>query len=153
MINRDFCDLFAALVAHEVRFLIVGGYAVAFHGHPRFTKDVDILVASDLTNAERVYAALAAFGAPMDDLRVEDFTDPENVFQIGLPPNRVDVLTAIAGVGFEEAWRTRAPSRYGDVEVAFIGLEALLKAKRGAGRPQDLVDADELERRRAPPSG
>lgn len=152
MINRDFRDLFAAFVAHDVRFLIVGGYAVAFHGHPRFTKDVDVLVAPDRENAERVFAALADYGAPMTDLRVEHFTDPENVFQIGVPPNRVDVLTAITGVGFEDAWATRVPSRYGDVDVAYIGLDALLKAKRAAGRPQDVVDADELQRRNEPPS-
>lgn len=144
--------MFAAFVARDVRFVIVGGYAVAFHGHPRFTKAVDFLVASDPENAARVFAALSDFGAPMTDLRVEDFTDRESAFQIGLPPNRVDVLTAITGVDFDAAWATRVPSHYGDVEVAYIGLETLLGAKRAAGRPQDLVDGDELERRRRPPS-
>ena len=152
MINRDFRELFAAFVAHDVRFLIVGGYAVAFHGHPRFTKDVDVLVARDPENARRVFAALADFGAPLAGFDVEDLLDPENVFQIGVPPNRIDVLTDLAGVEFDDAWRTRVATHYGDVPVAFIGLEMLLRAKRAAARPQDLVDADELERRNERPS-
>ena len=146
MINRDFRDLFAAFVARDVRFVLVG-YAVAFHGHPRFTKDVDVLVAPDPGNAARVFGALVDFGAPMTDLEVAHFTDPENVFQIGVPPNRVDVLTSITGVGFEDVWATRVAARYGDVPIAYIGLEALVRAKRAAGRPQDLIDADALERR------
>lgn len=147
LINPDFRDLFAAFAARDVRFVIVGGYAVAFHGHPRFTKDLDVLVEPTRENAERVFAALAEYGAPMDELRAEDFTDPESVFQIGVAPNRIDVLTALAGIDFDSAWRSRVTSTYGDVPVAYIGLVELVRAKRAAGRPQDLLDATELERR------
>lgn len=147
MINRDFRELFAAFVAHDVRFLIVGGYAVAFHGHPRFTKDVDVLIARDPENARRVYEALADFGAPIAELGIDAFIDPESVVQIGVPPNRIDVITELSGIGFEDAWASRVTSSYGDVPVAYIGLQGLLRTKRAAGRPQDLLDADELERR------
>jgi hypothetical protein len=152
MINRDFRELFAAFVAHDVRFVVVGGYAVAFHGYPRFTKDVDVLVAPDRANAERVFAALADFGAPLDEVDVGDLCDPDNVFQIGVPPNRIDVLSELTGVDFEDAWQTRVLARYGDVPIAYLGLEMLLRAKRAAGRPQDLVDADRLEGRCDSPS-
>src|SRR5258706_2463213 len=145
--NRDFSDLFSALTAAEVRYLIVGGYAITFHARPRFTKDLDVWVDPDPANAERTYRALAAFGAPMRDLKPADFADPELVLQIGMPPNRIDILMGIQGVAFPEAWERRATAKYGDCAVAYLSKADLIRNKRTVGRPQDLEDVRELEGR------
>ena len=145
-VNPDFRDMFAALCAAEVRFLVVGGYAVMRHTVPRYTKDIDILVECSAINAERVFAALTDFGAPLSELSVQDLQDPKVVFQIGVPPNRIDILTGISGVEFQMAWGRRLSGKYGDVPVAFLCLDDILAAKRAAGRPHDLRDVEWLER-------
>ncbi len=145
-LNPDFRDLFAAFSATASRFLVVGGYAVAFHAAPRFTKDLDIWIEATPENAGRVFESLTAFGAPTGNLTREDLAREGLVFQIGLPPNRIDVLTSITGVSFSEAWDNRVESRYGDQPIWILSRRLLITNKRSMGRPQDLIDADLLER-------
>jgi hypothetical protein len=145
--NPDFRDLLAAFLTHSVRFLVVGGYAVAFHARPRFTKDLDVWVEPSSDNAHRVFAALRDFGAPLTGVVPEDFTRPDIVYQVGIAPNRVDVLTSITGVDFAEAWGRRVAARYDRLAIAYLGKSDLIANKRASGRPQDLIDADVLEGR------
>lgn len=145
--NRDFEDLFAFFGQRGVKALIVGAHAVAFHAKPRYTKDIDILVEATEENAERLLQALDDFGFASLGLSIDDFLEPETIIQLGIAPNRIDLLTSLAGVSFEEAWAGRVPGTYGRHAVHFIGREALQKAKAAAGRPQDLAD---LEWLRAP---
>lgn len=144
-VNPDFRDLFAALNAAEARYLLVGGYAVAFHAQPRFTKDLDVWTEPTPDNAARVLAALRAFGAPTGALTVQDLARPGIVFQMGVPPNRIDVVTAIDGVSFAEAWPRRSSTTYGEQPVPVIGKADLVRNKRASGRPQDLLDVASLE--------
>lgn len=146
--NRDFSELLATFAAHDVRFLVVGGYAVTFHSKPRFTKDLDVWVDPTTANAVRVYAALAAYGAPLGThgVIVEDFSREGVVYQMGLPPNRIDILTAVDGLQFADCWPRRAVATYGPQPVAYLAKSDLIKNKRTVGRPQDLQDADNLER-------
>jgi hypothetical protein len=143
-VNPDFRDLFAALNAAGAEFLIVGGYALAVHGAPRFTKDLDIWVRANDLNAQRVWAALEAFGAPSGDLKLADLSLPGIIFQMGVPPNRIDLITGIDGVDFEEAWNHRISSAYGDQPVMIIGFDDLIRNKEATGRPQDALDAKTL---------
>jgi hypothetical protein len=145
-INPDFSDLFAALRAAGARYLLVGGYALAVHAQPRFTKDLDIWVEPSVENARRVHAALSAFGAPVSELAPWDLETPGLIFQIGIPPNRIDVLTAIDGVAFDAAWPNRLSAVYGDEAITVIGKTDLVRNKRATGRAQDALDADVLER-------
>jgi hypothetical protein len=143
-VNRDFRDLFAELNGAGADFLVVGGYALAVHGHPRFTKDLDVWIRADGSNAGKVWEALDAFGAPLGNLAVEDLATPGIVFQMGIPPNRIDVLTSIDGVTFQDAWKHKIDSRYGDQPVHVIGLEDLITNKLATGRAQDTLDARTL---------
>ena len=145
MLNLDFSDILAALSAEGTMFLLVGGYAVMHYTEPRFTKDLDLWVRPDPQNAERVYRALAAFGAPLAGVTPADFAQPGVVFQIGVPPNRIDILTSVDGVTFDEAWATHQEIRYGDEIAALPSAEILLRNKRASGRPHDLIDAAALE--------
>jgi hypothetical protein len=143
--NQDFLDLLRALFAHEVRFLIVGAYAMAVHGRPRATGDLDIWVEPTQENAERAYAALSEFGAPLGDLSTRDLATPGVVFQMGLPPRRIDIITRASGLTFEEAWPRRTSGRFGPLDCPVVGLGDQITNKRATGRPKDLVDAEELE--------
>jgi len=143
----------AAFNAHEVRFLVVGAYAVTFHARPRFTQDLDLWVDPAPDNAQRVRAALADFGAPVRDVSAEELARPGLVVQLGVAPNRIDVLTAIEGVNFTEAWPARVASRYAETPIHVIGREHLIRNKRVLGRPQDLIDVQELERSPGRPPG
>ncbi|MBV8343539.1 MAG: hypothetical protein JO190_00925 [Candidatus Eremiobacteraeota bacterium] len=131
--------------AERAEYLIVGAYAFAFHGRPRATSDVDIFVGSDAKNGEKVWRALVAFGAPLVDLRPSDLASPGIVYIMGRPPNQIDVITAIDGVTFEQAWATRVESTYGGVPVWYIGRDELIANKKAAARPQDLADVAYLE--------
>jgi hypothetical protein len=144
-VNPDFRDLFAALNAAEARYLLVGGYAVAFHAQPRFTKDLDVWTEPDKANAGRVLEALRRFGAPLQQLSTADLAAPGTVFQIGVPPNRIDIVTAIDGVAFPDAWADRVATTYGEEPVPVIGRRQLVANKRASGRPQDLLDVAILE--------
>jgi predicted nucleotidyltransferase len=147
-LQRDLREFIELLSSHAVEYLIVGGHAVAFHGHPRFTGDIDIFVRATESNAQRLNAALAAFG--FGDLGFDDATwlAPERIVQLGRPPNRIDLLTSISGVTFDEAWAGRVTAQLDGLEVPLIGLDALLVNKRASGRAKDLADLEELERRR-----
>jgi hypothetical protein len=143
--NQDFVDLLRAFVAHDVRFLIVGAYALALHGRPRATGDLDVWVDATPVNARRIVGALASFGAPMDQISEADFSSPGVVFQLGVAPGRIDILTALTGLLFEEAWPGRMREAVGDVTVDFIGREAFIKNKRATGRTKDLGDIEGME--------
>jgi hypothetical protein len=147
-LSPDFVEFIECCDRREVRFLIVGGYAVAAHGHPRATKDLDVWVLVDPTNAERLVAALDDFGLGSVGLTAKDFMEPDVVVQLGYPPLRIDLLTSATGVDFEHCWENRVSLDVGGVEAGFISLPDLIENKRAAGRPQDLVDADLLEDRR-----
>lgn len=145
-VNRDYRDLFAALNGAGAEYLLVGGLAVAYHSAPRYTKDVDVFVRASPENAAKVHAALASFGAPMAGVLPEDFATLGIVFQIGVEPNRIDVITSIDGVAFEEAWPQRARLRYGDQDVPVIGLAELIRNKaESAKHPNRLQDRIDLE--------
>jgi hypothetical protein len=146
--NSDYRDLLAALNDAGARYLVVGGYALALHAEPRFTRDLDIWVEASPENASRVWEALAAFGAPLAELNVEDLSSEGLVFQIGVAPCRADILTSVTGVAFEEAWPNRVDDRYGDQTAHFIGFSELVRNKRASGRPQDLADVELLEKHR-----
>jgi hypothetical protein len=145
-VNPDFKDLFAALNAEGAEYLLVGGYAMAVHDAPRFTKDLGVWVNPSVSNPPRVHAALRRFGASLGELTLEDLATPGIVFQIGVQPNRIDLLTAIDGVTFEEAWPDRLESTYGAEPVHVIGRRHLVQNKRSTGRAQDQIDADLLDR-------
>ncbi len=143
--NRDFRDLLAEFNAHGVEYLVVGAHALAAHGHVRATKDLDLWVRPGPDNAPRVLAALKAFGAPLHDLTEADLGAPGLIFQIGVPPLRIDILTAIDGVDFAEAWPARLPTRFADQPTAVLSREHLIKNKRATGRTQDAADVEWLE--------
>ncbi|MGH7325491.1 MAG: hypothetical protein ACREJ9_12720 [Candidatus Rokuibacteriota bacterium] len=144
--NPDFHDVLRELRAAEARFLIVGAFAVSYHSEPRATGDLDILVEPTAENASRVYRALGAFGAPLTDLSQADLARPGLVFQMGLPPRRIDILTEITGVSFEEAWAERSQVTYGGITAPVIGWRALIKNKLALARPRDLEDVTVLRR-------
>lgn len=143
--NRDFDEMLAALSAAGAEFLVVGAYAVAVHGRPRATGDLDLWVRPTADNAERVWRALAAFGAPLQELTTEDLTRPDLIFQIGVPPARIDVMTGISGVSFDEAWPNRVMVPVAGRTTPVIGRDDLIRNKRATGRPRDLADLAELE--------
>lgn len=141
-LHPDFADLLSCFVAEDVRFLVVGAFAVAAHGVVRATGDLDVWVRPDPENAGRVWRALQRFGAPLrrHGLGPEDFATPGAVYQMGLPPVRIDVLTRVDGVGFDEAWADRLVGQVGGLTLAFLGRRTLVRNKRAAGRPKDLQD-------------
>jgi hypothetical protein len=143
--NIDLIDLLLALNAEGAKYLIVGAYAFAFHGRPRATGDVDLFVGSEPSNAEKIWRALVAFGAPLEELKLSDLASPGTFFIMGRPPNQIDLITAIDGITFEQAWSTRIDSTYGGVPVWYIGREELIANKKAAARPQDLADVSYLE--------
>jgi predicted nucleotidyltransferase len=151
MAYPDFEEFIECLNAHRVRYLIVGGYAVAFHARPRATKDIDVLVDPTVSNAKRAIGALSAFlGAPTPDITVERLTNPRTLVVLGVAPVRIDILTSISGLlSFRSAWRRRAQGRFGRTPANYIALEDLIAAKAAANRPQDKADLAVLERCRA----
>ena len=142
--NSAFKDLLSIFNAGQVRYLIVGGYAVMKYAEPRYTKDLDVWIETTGENASRVFHALRKFGAPLSDLTEEDLTQEGMVFQIGVAPNRVDILMGINGVRFSDAWSKRVEGDFDAAPAHFISRSDLIVAKRAAGRPQDLIDADVL---------
>lgn len=143
-LNRDFRELLECFDAHEVRYLVVGGWALAAHGLPRFTKDLDLWVWPAADNARAVLAALEDFGFGDLGLEANDFLQPAHVVQLGYPPNRVDLLTSPSGVKFDDCWGERLEVDLDGLTVPFIGLRGLRANKAASGRPQDLVDLASL---------
>jgi hypothetical protein len=133
------------LAKHEVKYLVVGGYAVMKYAEPRFTKDLDLFIAADPDNAKRVFDALSEFGAPLKGLRESDFEKEGFFYQMGRPPLRIDILMSVDGISFEEAWPNREAIEVAGVVINFIGKVELIRSKLAVGRPQDLIDVDQLE--------
>lgn len=144
MLNPDFRDMLSAFNAARVEYLVVGAYSLAVHGVPRATGDIDLWIRPTSDNAQRVWRALAEFGAPMDGLSTDDLIQPEMVVQLGLAPQRIDVLTSIDGVDFAEAWLERVRVPLDGLEIPVLGRRHLLANKRATGRPQDLADIARL---------
>ena len=140
----DFDEFIGCLSAHGVEFVIVGAYALAFHGAPRFTGDLDVLVRPDVENAARLLAALNAFGFPATELTPQAVADRRRMLQMGLPPVQIHVMSAISGVEWEDAWADRVEGPLGRHTVPFLGRETFIRNKRAAARPKDLADIDAL---------
>ena len=145
MLNPDYRDILSIFNEEKVDYLVVGAYALAAHGLPRATGDIDLWVRRDSTNATRVWRALAKFGAPLSDLTEEDFKNPGFVFQIGVSPSRIDILTSIDGVEFSDGWRDRLEIEIEELPVRIIGRAHLIANKKAVARPQDLADVARLE--------
>jgi hypothetical protein len=146
-VNPDFSDILSAFSAESVEFLVVGAYALAAHGLPRATRDLDLWVGTAGNNPERVRRALIRFGAPVEELSIEDLRRANLMFQIGVAPQRIDVLTSIDGVDFAPAWSARLDAELEGLRVPVLSREHLIQNKRATGRPQDLADLAWLERR------
>lgn len=144
---EDFRDILIGLADAGADFVLVGGHAVAFHGHPRATRDLDVLVRATRANASRVYRALAAFGAPLSAFEVseDDFAAYDGVLQVGVPPRRIDILNRVDGISFDEAVAAGDAFELDGRRVPVIGLEALVRNKKAAGRGQDKADVEALE--------
>jgi hypothetical protein len=145
-VNRDFRDLLAAFLAADVRFLVVGAHAMAVHGVPRATGDLDVWIDPDAANSDRAWSAVVRFGAPLAAMGVTraDLGRPDQVVQIGLPPRRIDILTSISGVSFDEAWLDRVIHEAEGLAVPFLGRAALVRNKKASGRAKDLADLEAL---------
>ena len=144
--SPDFSELLREFNAHEVEYLVVGAHALAAHGHVRATKDLDVWVHATRDNARRVLQALSAYGVPLDDVTEEDFAaGSATVFQIGIPPLRIDVITSVDGLEFSNAWANRFETQFGGMPAFVLSKSDLIKNKKAAGRLQDLADAEALE--------
>jgi hypothetical protein len=142
--SSHFKELLRKFNEHQVRYLIVGAYAVMKYTEPRYTKDLDVWVEATPDNAKRVFQALSAFGAPMNTVTIEDFANPDLVFQIGIEPHRIDIMMQVKGLEFSKAWSRRNEAEFEDVSMLLVSREDLLISKTAAGRPQDLIDAERL---------
>ncbi len=129
---------------YSVRYLIAGAYAVMYHAEPRFTKDLDVWIEPTPKNAIHVWKALAEFGAPLDQVKLSDFSNKDLIYQIGIAPNRIDIMMNVPGLTFDSAWEHRIQSLYGDIPVNILNLNDLIIAKEKAGRDQDLLDLKHL---------
>ena len=145
-INSDYIDILRYFVEETVQFLVVGGYAVMKHSEPYNTKDLDLWIAPHRANAERAYRSLARFGAPLGDVTVDDLLNPDLVYQLGIEPVRIDVMSFVSGLDFESAWHRRDKMMYGGLEVPVLSIEDTSCAKKASGRPKDLLQATELDR-------
>ncbi|MBU2609422.1 MAG: hypothetical protein KJ606_00535 [Chloroflexi bacterium] len=144
MLNQDFKEFIQSLNDNGVRYLVIGGYAVAFHGHPRYTKDMDVWIAMDAENAANMVKALDQFGFASLGLKAADFLTSDQIIQLGYPPNRIDVITTATGVDFETCYAAQVQSEVDGILVNFIDLENLKRNKMSAGRHQDLADVENL---------
>jgi hypothetical protein len=143
-LNQDFREFFESLNRNEVRYLIVGGYAVGYHGHPRYTKDIDVWIESTSENAARLIQALADFGFSSVGLKAEDFIRPGYTIQLGVPPNRIDLLTSVLALDFETCFASKVEADLAGLTVRLIALDHLKQNKRAVGRFQDLADLEQL---------
>jgi hypothetical protein len=145
VLNQDFKEFIRSLNEHNVRYLIIGGYAVAFHGHPRYTKDLDVWIELAPKNAANILKALAQFGFGSLGLTEADFLESDQIIQLGYPPSRIDILTTLAGVDFENCYASRVITTIDNIPMNFIDLENLKKNKKATGRLQDLADLENLK--------
>lgn len=144
MLNQDFREFIELLNKHEVRYLVIGGYAVALHGYPRYTKDLDIWIEMDSANAQRLMEALSEFGFGSVGLTQADFTTPDRVIQLGYPPSRIDLITTPDGVDFNTCYQSKLEISVSGVKINFIDLENLKRNKKASARLQDLADLENL---------
>jgi hypothetical protein len=151
-LNKDLREFIELLNSNGAEYLVVGAFAVAFHGYPRYTGDLDLFVRPTKANAERVLSALSQFGFGKAGIEVADLQSSGMIIQLGVQPNRIDLLTAISGVGFDEAWATRRQAELEGVPTQFIGRASLLRNKESTGRAKDLGDAEELRKRISEPN-
>jgi hypothetical protein len=149
-LSKDLREFVELLNSNKVEYLVVGGFAVAFHGFARYTADLDFLIQASEENARRMLNVLAQFGFGSLGIEAEDLQSPGKIIQLGVKPNRIDILTSISGVTFDEAWNTRTQGLLEGVATQYIGREALIRNKESTGRAIDLGDADQLRRRRQP---
>jgi predicted nucleotidyltransferase len=145
MLSKDFKEFIESLNGHNVRYLVVGGYAVAFHGYPRYTKDLDVWIELSPENANNMIKALEEFGFGSLGLKIEDFLESDQIIQLGYPPNRIDILTTLKKLQFKDSYKARIEIEIQGIKINFIDLENLKLNKRATGRPQDLADAENLE--------
>lgn len=145
-LNQDFKEFIELLNVNKVKYLVVGGYAVGFHGHPRYTKDIDLWVLMKSNNASNIIKSVKEFGFESLGLEEEDFLNSDNIIQLGFPPNRIVLLTEIAGVEFESCYSNKLTIEFEGVTIPFISLNDLIKNKQSSGRLQDLADAEKLEK-------
>lgn len=145
MLSKDFREFIELLNGNSVRYLIVGGYAVAFHGHPRYTKDLDVWIELSPDNATNMLNALVEFGFESSGLEADDFLEADQIIQLGYPPNRIDILTTLESLEFEDCYKTKVEAEIQGLRIDLIDIESLKRNKRSTGRPQDLADAENLE--------
>ena len=145
LVNQDFRDLFRIFSEHAVNYLVVGAYAVIYYAEPRYTKDLDVWVEPNIENAKKVWKALAVFGAPLEGVSVEDFYNPELIYQIGVAPNRIDIMMNIPGLDFSSAWDRKVTSSYGGETIYIVHIDDLIQAKKTMDREQDRLDVKSLE--------
>jgi len=148
VLNSDYKDMLQVLLDNGVKFLLVGAYAMGAHGYPRATGDIDIWVEPSADNSQRVYRALAAFGAPLHEIDEATFIQPGIVFQIGIEPRRIDLMSAVSGVTFDEAYQHRQTVEIEGLPIPILSCDDLIKNKRATGRDRDRLDADRLEKGR-----
>lgn len=148
MLNNDYKEMLQILLEENVDFLVVGAYAMAAHGVPRATGDIDIWIKTDNKNAQKLFQALEKFGAPISEIKPQDFTEPDIVFQIGVAPRRIDFLTSIDGINFEEAQKDRLTIIIDGINVPVISVDNLIKNKKATGRPKDMLDVETLTKPR-----
>jgi len=142
--NPHFVEILRAFRDEGVEHLVIGAHALAVHGHVRATLDIDLWVRPTRDNALRTWRALEQFRAPLSKMRLDDFAEPEVLYQIGMPPSRIDIMTSVTGLDFDAAWPNRVMATFGDVEAPVLGLDDMRTAKRAAGRLKDLADLEEL---------
>ena len=145
LVNQDFKDLFKTFKEHKIKYLVVGAYAVIYYAEPRYTKDLDIWIEPAMENARRVWKALAAFGAPLKGVSLEDFCNRELIYQIGIAPNRIDIMMNIPGLEFSSAWARKVTSSYGGEPINIVHIDDLIQAKKTMDREQDRLDVKSLE--------
>jgi len=145
-LDKDFKEFIQLLNEHEVSYLVIGGYAVNYHGYPRYTKDIDFWLWMTEPNIEKLIKAIKAFGFGGLNLQVEDFMTPENIVQLGYEPYRIDLLIDVDGVDFEKCYKRRTEGELDGTSVKFLSLQDLITAKKKAGRLQDLADAEQLQK-------
>jgi len=148
VLNSDYRDMLQVLLDNDVKFLLVGAYAMGAHGYPRATGDIDIWVEPSAGNSARVYRSMAAFGAPLHEIDEATFATPGVVFQVGIAPRRIDIITAITGVGFDDAYQQRQTLEMEGLSIPILSLSDLIKNKRATGRDKDRLDADQLEQKK-----
>ena len=144
--SSDFKELLRIFEKYKIRYLVVGGYAVMKYSEPRFTKDLDVFIATDKENANNIYTALKEFGAPLENLTAADFCQKGYSYQMGRPPVRVDIMMSVPGLDFSEAWENREVVELEDLKIYFISLSDLIRSKEASGRPQDMIDIEQLKK-------